>query len=64
MGSRLLLWSGSVIVTGSAVGMGWMMSTVQIPISWLLLLTFVPTTELIDVIRSNLNRLKRGDDSR
>lgn len=58
--SRVLLWASSAVGAVALNGFEWAGQTIEIPFMWLLVLTFVPTSDLIDVWRAQLDRLKQN----
>lgn len=52
--ARIGLWATSALMGGATYGLGWAQQDVSVPIWALLVLTFVPTSDLIAVVRSRL----------
>lgn len=52
---RIVIWGGGAILAGSAFGMDWVMQEVSIPLWGLLVLTFVPTRDLIQAAQDILD---------
>ena len=57
-----LLTAGSFVAAGSLWGAEFLGTTVRVPLGWLLVLTFVPTHELIITARGALRRLRAKVD--
>ena len=53
--ARVVVWSAGAVVAGSAFGMGWAGQEVSVPLWGLLVLTFVPTSDLIETTRLMLD---------
>ncbi|WP_049925364.1 hypothetical protein [Halopiger goleimassiliensis] len=45
---RVVAWTASLVTAGAAFGMDWAIQTVEIPLWALLVVTFVPTRDLVD----------------
>lgn len=53
--SAVAAWSMSAVLASAGIGFAWAGQTVEIPIVWLLILTFVPTRELTESVRMVLD---------
>ena len=51
---RVVTWAGGVVVAGGAFGMAWATQPIEVPVWAVLVLTFVPTSDLIDVVQELL----------
>ena len=49
---RLLGWGGAFVFSAGAFGLAWATQTLEVPLWAVLVLTFVPTSDLIEVIQS------------
>jgi Flp pilus assembly protein TadB len=54
-------WTVAAMVTLTMTGVEWLGQPVEIPLAGLLILTFIPTSDLIQVARQQLERFKRED---
>ena len=54
---RVVLWTTSLLGAGAAFGMAWATQTIEVPLWSLLVLTFIPTSDLIDVAQDVLDAL-------
>ena len=61
--ARIALWLAWTASTIALSGLDWAMASVEIPIAWVLVLTFIPTSDLIDTTTAQLDKLQT-DDSR
>lgn len=52
-------WTLAAVVSLSLTGAAWLGQDVEVPLFGLLVLTFIPTVDLIEVARTQLDRLKR-----
>ena len=52
---RIAGWAGGAVLAGSAFGMGWVAQAVEIPLWGLLVLTFIPTRDLIQATQEILD---------
>ena len=48
---RVIIWVASFVTAGAAFGMDWAIQSVEVPLWALLVLTFIPTSDLIDVVQ-------------
>lgn len=55
----LVAWSLSVVLGAAAFGLSWLTATTEVPLWGLLVLTFVPTTDLISFVRQRLGQTNR-----
>ena len=53
---RTVIWIISIGGLSAAFGAGWMTQSVDMPLYAVLILTFIPTLELIDWVRSYVER--------
>lgn len=56
--SRITVWGLSLIGAAAVGGLAWLSQTVEVPLVAILILTFVPTMDLIRVARSWLEKLE------
>lgn len=56
-------WTLAAVVSLSVTGAAWLGQDVDVPLFGLLVLTFVPTADLIAVARDQLDRFKRRSGS-
>ncbi|WP_265109189.1 hypothetical protein [Halosolutus halophilus] len=65
---RVVLWGTSLLTAGAAFGMDWAIQTVQIPLWALLVVTFVPTRDLVDavtdVLDATVRKVTQGEGSK
>lgn len=59
----LVAWSLSVFLGATAFGLAWLTTTTQVPLWGLLVLTFVPTTDLISFVRQRLGQTKSHSET-
>ena len=52
-------WTIAALLSLSVTGAAWLGQDVRVPLFGLLILTFIPTVDLIEVARTQLDRLKR-----
>jgi ABC-type multidrug transport system permease subunit len=52
---RFVSWGVGLVLAGSAFGVGWATQPVEVPLWGLFVVTFVPTSDLIDAIREVLD---------
>jgi hypothetical protein len=60
---RILGWVGGVMAAAGVWGLEWLSQPVTVPLAGLLILTFVPTADMIHIARTQLDRFKRPKDN-
>lgn len=52
---RIIGWAGGLVLGASAFGMSWATQSVQVPLWAAFVLTFIPTSDLIDAVQDVLD---------
>ncbi|WP_265112295.1 hypothetical protein [Halosolutus halophilus] len=56
---RVILWGTSLLTAGAAFGMDWAIQSVEVPLWAFLVVTFVPTRDLVDAVTDVLDAAVR-----
>jgi hypothetical protein len=64
--SSIVLWVGSVFVAVGGVGFAWASQSVEVPLVWVLVLTFIPTRDLTQffqrVLDASVSKIEGSKD--